>query len=82
MFKKVGLIILLLICINPVFVEAKSGYLYDVLKDEAESGGLAKEYTGEHHDSFTEEPTHKIYHWFGNDYEEAVYLGYYSSHDF
>ena len=55
----------------PFVVNAESKYLYDILKNEAESGGLAKEYTGEHHDSFTEEPTYKIYHWFGNDYEEA-----------
>lgn len=71
MFKKVVLIILLLICIKPVFVEAKSGYLYDVLKDEAESNGLAREYTGEHHDSFTEEPTHKIYHWYAENDDEG-----------
>ena len=51
-------------------VNAESGYLYDVLKNEAESGGLAKEYTGEHHDSFTEEPSKKIYHWYAaNDTE-------------
>ena len=45
-------------------VNAESGYLYDVLKNETESGGLAREYTGEHHDSFTEEPSKKIYHWY------------------
>ena len=51
-------------------VYAESKYLYDVLKNEAESGGLAKEYTGEHHDSFTEEPSKKVYHWYAeNDTE-------------
>ena len=64
MFKKVGLIILSLMFMNPLFAEAKSGYLYDVLKNEAESNGLAREYTGSHHDSFTEEPSKKIYHWY------------------
>ena len=55
-------------------VNAESKYLYDVLKTEAESGGLAKEYTGEHHDSFIEEPSKKIYHWYTDDYylEEQI----------
>lgn len=47
----------------PFCVNAETKYLYDVLKDEAESGGLAKEYIGEHHDSYTEEPTYKFYYW-------------------
>ena len=38
--------------------------LYNVLAKEAETGGLAKKYTGEHHDSFTEEPSKDIYHWY------------------
>ncbi len=37
--------------------------LYNVLKREAGIGTYAKEYSGEHQDSFTEEPTHSIYHW-------------------
>ena len=37
--------------------------LYGVLKDAAIEGTYAKEYTGEHHDSFTKEPSKKIYHW-------------------
>ena len=69
--KKLILPILLFLMLIPVVVNAESKYLYDVLKNEAKTGGLAREYIGEHHDSFTEEPTHKIYHWFGNDYEEA-----------
>jgi len=67
--KKILLILLLLI--TPITVKAESKYLYDVLKDEAENGGLAKEYTGEHHDSFTKEPTHKIYHWYAENEEKA-----------
>ena len=67
--KKILLILLLLI--TPLTVKAESKYLYDVLKNEAESGGLAKEYTKEHHDSFTKEPTKKIYYWSSESYEEG-----------
>ena len=67
--KKILLILLLLI--TPLTVNAESHYLYDVLKDEAESNGLAKEYTREHHDSFTKEATHKIYHWYATTAEEG-----------
>lgn len=59
--KRVFLFILLMYI--PLMVSAKANYLYDVLKDEAESNGLATEYIGEHHDSFLEEPSKKIYHW-------------------
>ena len=39
--------------------------LYNVLKEEAESGGLAKKYTGEHQDSMDESlSTKDIYHWY------------------
>ena len=38
--------------------------LYGVLENAAKEGTYAKEYTGEHHDSFTEEPSKKIYHWY------------------
>jgi len=62
--KKIITITIFMILFIPFIVNAESKYLYDVLKDEAESGGLAKEYTGEHHDSFTEEPSKKIYHWY------------------
>ena len=46
--------------------------LYSVLKKEATSGGLAKEYTGDHHDSFTEGPSKKIYHWYAENDTEGV----------
>ena len=62
--KKIIFILLIYILLIPIGIKAETKYLYDVLKNEAESNGLAKEYTGEHHDSFTEEPTHKIYHWY------------------
>ncbi len=65
--KKFILLIILSLMFIPFIVDAKSKYLYDVLKNEAESGGLAKEYTGEHHDSFTEEPSKKIYHWYAEN---------------
>ena len=41
--------------------------LYNVLKKAAKEGTYAKEYTGEHHDSFTEEPSQKIYHWYADN---------------
>ena len=41
--------------------------LYNVLKQAAKEGTYAKEYTGEHHDSFTEEPSQKIYHWWADN---------------
>ena len=69
--KKFILLILLLIMFIPVVVNAESKYLYDILKNEAESGGLAKEYTGEHHDSFKEEPSKKIYHWYAQNDDEG-----------
>ena len=67
--KKMFVILSLLIL--PLTVKAESGYLYDVLKNEAENNGLAKEYTGEHHDSFTQEPTKKIYHWYAENDDEG-----------
>ena len=69
--KKLLLPILLFMMFVPFIVNAESKYLYDVLKDEAESGVLAKEYTGEHHDSFTEEPSKKIYHWYAKNDDNA-----------
>ncbi len=41
--------------------------LYDVLKDAAEEGTYAKEYTGTHQDSFDNLGHEKIYHWYGAD---------------
>ena len=38
--------------------------LYNVLKKETETGELARKYTGEHKDSFTEEPSQDIYYWY------------------
>mgnify|MGYP004709072893 CR=1 FL=1 len=38
--------------------------LYKVIKNEAVSGGLAKEYTGEHQDSITGAGDKKIYHYY------------------
>ena len=40
--------------------------LYNILKDAAEEGTYAKEYTGSHKDSFTQNPSNKIYHWYGS----------------
>ncbi len=69
--KKILLPILISLLILPIIVSAESNYLYDVLKNEAESNGLAKEYTRDHKDSFTKEPTHKIYHWYATTAEEG-----------
>ena len=44
--------------------------LYNVLK-KASQEGYAKEYTGEHHDSFTEAPSQKIYHWYTDTTDEG-----------
>ncbi len=43
--------------------EEDNNLLYNVLKKESEIGTYAKEFTGAHNDSFTEEPTKSIYHW-------------------
>ena len=69
--KKHLLLIILLLLITPTLVNAETNYLYDVLKDEAENNGLAREYTREHKDSFTKEPTHKIYHWYSETQDEG-----------
>ena len=61
----------LLFIFLPITIYAEPNYLYDVLKNEAENGGLAKEYIGEHHDSFTREPTDKIYHWYTDNNTDA-----------
>ena len=50
----------------------RTARLYNVLKEEAETGGLAKKYTGEHHDSFTEEPSKDIYHWYAENNTEGT----------
>ena len=41
--------------------------LYRVLKTAADEGTYAKKYTGNHHDSFTEEPSRDIYYWYGSN---------------
>ncbi|MBR2678848.1 MAG: hypothetical protein IKE63_05475 [Bacilli bacterium] len=41
--------------------------LYNVLKDAAAERTYAKRYTGNHHDSFTEEPSKNIYYWYGSN---------------
>ena len=47
--------------------------LYNVLKLEATTGGLAKEYTGEHQDSMDPSlSTKKIYHWYANNDAETT----------
>ena len=47
--------------------------LYNVLKKETISGGLAKEYTEEHQDSMDASlSTEKIYHWYANNNEEGA----------
>lgn len=50
---------------------AKRASLYNVIEGEALSGGLAKEYTGEHQDSLDREATHKIYHYYASNDEEG-----------
>lgn len=61
--RKYFIIIIVFSLMLPIIVNAESKYLYDVLKNEAESGELAEEYTGEHHDSLIKEGTKGIYYW-------------------
>ncbi len=70
-FKNLFFFLIIIIVAITTNVNAESKYLYDVLKNEAESNGLAREYTGEHHDSFTEEPSKKIYHWYAENDNEG-----------
>ena len=47
---------------------AETHSLYNVLKNEAESGGLAKKYTGAHQDSMdASKSTKDIYHWYADN---------------
>ena len=49
--------------------------LYNVIKTAASQGTYARKYTGDHHDSFTEEPSKDIYYWYGiNDTGGAAIL--------
>ena len=48
--------------------------LYNVLRGEATTGTYAKEYTGTHHDSFTEEPSKNIYYWYGSNDTNATVI--------
>jgi len=63
-------IAILLFFMIPV-VHAESKYLYDVIKEEAESGGLAKEYIGEHQDTVDNSGNDKIYYYQSTSDEEA-----------
>lgn len=45
--------------------------LYNVIKNEADSGGFAREYTGFHQDSISEKGNKKIYHYYAETDEEA-----------
>ncbi len=49
--------------------EEYNNTLYGVLKKAAENTIYATEYTGDHHDSNTEEPSQKIYYWHGGYYD-------------
>ena len=67
--KKLLLVIFLLI---PFTVKAELKPIYDVLKDEAENGTLAEEYTREHQDTTDGTGTDKIYHWHATNSNEAT----------
>ena len=41
--------------------------LYNVLKRASKEGYYAREYTGAHKDSFTQNPSKKIYHWYADN---------------
>lgn len=53
-------------------IEVNHPYLYNVLEDAATEGTYAKTYTGNHHDSFTVEPSKDIYYWYGSDDTNAT----------
>ena len=66
--KKIYYTLLVLLFLVPLMTNAETKKLYDVFKEEAESGsGLVHEYTGEHKDSFSETGTEKIYHWYAEN---------------
>ena len=46
--------------------------LYGVLKDAVEDGAYAREYTGAHKDSFTQNSSKKIYYWYADDDTEGT----------
>ncbi len=70
--KKI-IILILFILLLPVSVSAEPKFLYDVLKNAAEEGTYAREYTGEHQDSMDASlSTKKIYHWYGEDDEKGI----------
>ena len=53
---------------NRIERSAEIHSLYNVLKNEAESGGLARKYTGEHQDSMdASKSTKDIYHWYADN---------------
>ena len=62
--KKSLIIFLFSIMLVPLAAKAETKYLYDVLKEEAENGGVASEYTGAHQDSFNGNGNEKVYHWY------------------
>ena len=72
--KKISLLILCILLL-PIMVNAKTRFLYDVIKDEAESNGLAREFAGEHQDNIDPSLSkYKIYHWYAenNDQGEEI----------
>ena len=72
--RKFLLSTILFIILIPIIVNAESNYLYDVLKNEAESSsGLAREYTGEHNDVM-EGGDKKIYHWYSETAQNTALI--------
>ena len=49
-------------------------YLYNVLMNEAVTGGLTRKYTGTHHDSFIKEPSKDIYYWYGSNSTQGAQI--------
>ena len=64
-------IILLILLLMPIVVYGENNKLYDVLKNEVESGGVAKEYTGEHQDTVDGSGKSKIYYFNATSNETA-----------
>ena len=66
------IILLIIILLLPFYVSAETNYLYDVLKEETENGGLAREYTREHQDTVDNSGTEKIYYLHASNDNEAT----------
>lgn len=69
--KKKFFIMIILFMLCPIFVDAQTRFLYDTIESELQNG-YAREYDGEHKDSYTVEPSKKIYYWYGSNANQIL----------